>query len=64
MPRASTAAGVKDRPNLYYFGAVGGGVWKTTNAGLTWTPIFDAQPVQSIGALAMPRAPRPTSRAA
>lgn len=51
--RVVTAAGVKDRPNLYYFGAVGGGVWKTTNAGLTWTPIFDAQPVQSIGALAI-----------
>src|SRR4026209_51731 len=34
-------------------GSVGGGVWKTTNAGRTWWPIFDSQPIASIGAIAV-----------
>ena len=34
-------------------GSVGGGVWKTTNAGRTWLPIFDSQPIASIGAIAV-----------
>jgi photosystem II stability/assembly factor-like uncharacterized protein len=51
--RAVTAAGVAGDPNTFYFGAVDGGVWKTTNAGVTWTPIFDHQPVASIGAVAV-----------
>lgn len=51
--RAVAAAGVPGDPNLFYFGAVDGGVWKTTNAGVTWTPIFDGQPVASIGAIAV-----------
>jgi photosystem II stability/assembly factor-like uncharacterized protein len=51
--RAVTATGVRGQPNLFYFGAVGGGVWKTVNAGRTWTPIFDSQPVASIGAVAV-----------
>jgi photosystem II stability/assembly factor-like uncharacterized protein len=51
--RALAAAGVSGQPNVFYFGAVGGGVWKTMNAGRTWTPIFDDQPVASIGALAV-----------
>ena len=37
----------------FYFGAVNGGIWKTTDAGMVWTPIFDGQPVGSIGALAV-----------
>ena len=39
------------QPNTFYFGSVGGGVWKTTNAGRTWLPIFDSQPIASIGAI-------------
>ena len=37
--------------STYFFGSVGGGVWKTVNAGETWTPLFDSQPIASIGAL-------------
>lgn len=51
--RVLTVTGVAGNPNLFYFGAVGGGVWKTTNAGGVWTPIFDTQPVASIGAIAV-----------
>jgi photosystem II stability/assembly factor-like uncharacterized protein len=51
--RAVAVAGVIGQPNVFYFGAVCGGVWKTTNAGTTWTPIFDSQPIASIGAIAL-----------
>ncbi|MGO8813795.1 MAG: WD40/YVTN/BNR-like repeat-containing protein [Terriglobia bacterium] len=51
--RALAATGVPGQPNVFYFGAVGGGVWKTTNAGRTWEPIFDAEPIASIGAIAV-----------
>lgn len=51
--RAVTATGVPGQPNVFYFGGVGGGVWKTTNAGRTWAPIFDAEPIASIGAIAV-----------
>ena len=43
--RSIAATGVPGDPNIFYFGAVGGGIWKTTNAGLTWSPIFDDQHV-------------------
>jgi photosystem II stability/assembly factor-like uncharacterized protein len=51
--RAIAVAGVPGEPDHYYFGAVDGGVWETTNAGRTWQPIFDGQDVGSIGALAV-----------
>ena len=49
--RVNAVSGVIGQPDTFYFGSVGGGVWKTTNAGRTWTPIFDATNVASIGAI-------------
>ena len=46
-------AGVPGDSTTFYFGAVNGGIWKTTDAGTVWTPIFDSQPVGSIGAIAV-----------
>ena len=51
--RVAAATGVPGRPNEFYFGAVNGGVWKTTDGGRVWTPIFDAQSTASIGAIAV-----------
>jgi len=51
--RVDAVSGVPGRPHEFYFGSVNGGVWKTVNAGRTWMPIFDSQPVASIGALAV-----------
>jgi photosystem II stability/assembly factor-like uncharacterized protein len=51
--RTVSVAGIQGQPNVYYFGSVGGGIWKTTNGGLTWEPIFDGQRIGSIGALAV-----------
>jgi photosystem II stability/assembly factor-like uncharacterized protein len=51
--RTDAIAGVKGDPNVYYAGAASGGVWKTTDAGAHWDPIFDSQPVSSIGAIAV-----------
>src|SRR2546422_2304000 len=56
--RCDAVCGVPGRPDEFYFGHVNGGVWKTTDAGRTWLPIFDDHPVSSIGALAVaPSAP-------
>jgi len=56
--RVDAVSGVVGRPNEFYFGHVNGGVWKSIDAGRVWTPIFDSQPVASIGALAVaPSAP-------
>jgi len=49
--RVNGVSGVPSQPNTFYFGSVGGGVWKTTNSGRTWTPVFDSQPIASIGAI-------------
>ena len=57
--RVSAVAGVPGDTMTYYAGAASGGVWKTTDAGRTFTPTFDDQPVQAIGALAVaPSNPR------
>src|SRR5262249_47036638 len=51
--RTVGATGVPGQPNVFYVGVNNGGVWKTTDAGRTWTPLFDDQPTGSIGALAV-----------
>ena len=51
--RALAVAGIPGDANTYYFGSVAGGVWKTTDGGLEWTPIFDKEPVSSIGSIAV-----------
>src|SRR5215831_8789578 len=51
--RVVAVAGVSSSPETFYFGSAGGGVWKTVNAGTTWFPVFDQQPVASIGAIAV-----------
>jgi len=51
--RVDAVSGVPGRPHEFYFGSVNGGVWKTIDAGRVWRPVFDGQPVASIGALAV-----------
>ena len=52
--RSVAVAGVASQPNTYYFGGVGGGVWKTTDAGATWAPVSDGFfKTSSVGALAV-----------
>ena len=49
--RVNAVSGVVGQPDTFYFGSVGGGLWKSQNSGRTWTPIFDSTNVASIGAI-------------
>src|SRR5262245_8584541 len=61
--RVSAIAGVAGQPNIYYAGAASGGIFKTTDGGAYWQPVFDDQVVSSIGALAVaPSDPRSEER--
>lgn len=51
--RVSRACGVPGDRLTYYAATAGGGVWKSDDAGITWKPIFDDQPISSIGAIAV-----------
>lgn len=51
--RTAAVTGVAAQPNLFYIASVNGGIWRTDDAGRTWTPIFDREPSGSIGALAV-----------
>jgi len=51
--RISAAVGIPGDPTTYYVGAASGGVWKSTDSGQRWAPVFDGQTAQAIGALAL-----------
>ncbi len=51
--RVTSVAGSARNPNLYYLGAAGGGVWKSTDGGAAWKPVFDKEAVGAIGAVAI-----------
>jgi photosystem II stability/assembly factor-like uncharacterized protein len=51
--RSLTAAGIPGDPTTYYFGATGGGVWKSTDGAMTWSPLFDKQGTSAIGSIAV-----------
>jgi photosystem II stability/assembly factor-like uncharacterized protein len=51
--RSLTAAGIPGDPTTYYFGATGGGVWKSTDGALTWSPVFDKEGTSAIGSIAV-----------
>ena len=51
--RAVAVSGVPGGGATFYFGAVDGGIWKTEDAGTIWSPVFDGQPIASIGAIAV-----------
>src|ERR1700730_6629502 len=51
--RTVAAAGIPSQPNVFYIGANNGGVWKSTDSGRVWVPLFDDQPTGSIGAIAI-----------
>lgn len=51
--RVAAVVGSARDPKLYYLGAAGGGVWKSTTGGMAWSPVFDKQKIASIGAIAI-----------
>src|SRR6266852_7057776 len=51
--RTVAGVGVRGQPNVFYIGVNNGGVWKTTDFGRIWNPIFDDQPTGSVGAIAV-----------
>jgi hypothetical protein len=51
--RTVAASGIPSQPNVFYIAANNGGVWKSTDYGHVWKPLFDDQPTGSIGALAI-----------
>src|SRR5688572_111760 len=51
--RVSRVAGVPGDPSVYYAATASGGVWKSTDGGITWTSVFDDQPISSIGSIAV-----------
>jgi photosystem II stability/assembly factor-like uncharacterized protein len=51
--RARALAGVASQPNVFYVGFDNGGVWRSTDYGSTWEPLFDNEPTGSIGAIAV-----------
>jgi photosystem II stability/assembly factor-like uncharacterized protein len=51
--RSLTGVGIPGQPNVYYFGATGGGVWKTTDGALTWKPLLEHEKSSSVGSIAV-----------
>ena len=51
--RSLTAAGIPGDPTTYYFGATGGGVWKSTDGAISWTSVFDKEGAPAIGSLSV-----------
>src|SRR5215469_7337596 len=51
--RVTAVVGIPGKPNIYYIGAGGGGVWQTQDGGLSWKPIFEKESTASIGAIAL-----------
>src|SRR6266481_9421311 len=51
--RVTSVSGVPNQTAIYYIGTPGGGVWKTTDAGHVWKPIFDSEHIASIGVVAV-----------
>src|SRR5436190_5267877 len=51
--RVLAVAGIPGDPKTYYFGAVAGGVWKSSDGGVNWKPLFDHETTSSIGAIAI-----------